>query len=117
MAVGFIILGIIVVLYILIGLKIVNQYERGVKFTLGKYQGIIKPGLRFVWPIFQKFNRIDVRTRTVDVPDQDAITKDNVSVKVNAVLYFRVDKAEKAVIDVEDFEYATAQLSQTTMRN
>ncbi|MFH1916244.1 MAG: slipin family protein [Nanoarchaeota archaeon] len=114
---GIIILGIIVVIYIIVGLKVVNQYERGVKFTLGKYQGIMTPGLRFVWPIFQKWVRVDIRTRTVDVPDQDAITKDNVSVKVNAVLYFRVEKSEKAIIDVEDFEYATAQLSQTTMRN
>ncbi|MCK5282559.1 MAG: slipin family protein [Nanoarchaeota archaeon] len=102
---------------ILSSIKIVYQYERGVKFTLGKYSGIMSPGLRLVIPIFQTWHKIDMRVNVVDVPDQDCITKDNVSVRVNAVLYFKVRKAESAVIQVEDYMYATSQLAQTTMRN
>ncbi|MFH1650202.1 MAG: slipin family protein [Candidatus Woesearchaeota archaeon] len=111
------ILGIVVLIYIVTGIKVVKQYERGVRFTLGKYTNMIGPGLQFLWPIFQTWQRIDIRIKTVDVPDQDAITKDNVSIKVNAVLYYKVSSAEKAVIEVEDYEYAVSQLAQTTMRN
>ena len=102
---------------ILSSIKIVYQYERGVKFTLGRYSGLMAPGLRLVIPVFQKWQKIDMRVSVVDVPDQDAITKDNVSVRVNAVLYFKVSGAEKAVIQVEDYIYAVSQLAQTTMRN
>jgi regulator of protease activity HflC (stomatin/prohibitin superfamily) len=102
---------------ILSSLKIVYQYEKGVKFTLGKYSGLMKPGLRLVIPIFQTWQKIDMRLSVIDVPDQDCITKDNVSVRVNAVLYFKVNTANKAVIQVEDYIYAVSQLSQTTMRN
>ena len=77
-----------VVVFILSGLKVVNEYERGVKFTLGKYVGIMKPGLNIVIPVIQSWNRVDMRVKAVDVPDQDAITKDNVSISVNAVLYY-----------------------------
>lgn len=108
---------IIVVGFLLLGLKVVNEYERGVKFTLGRFSGVIKPGLRLVIPIFQSWERVDIRTKTVDVPDQDAITRDNVSIKVNAVLYYKVSDAKSAIIQVEDFEYAVSQLSQTTMRD
>jgi regulator of protease activity HflC (stomatin/prohibitin superfamily) len=108
---------ILLVLIILSGLKIVKEYERGVKFTLGKYSGVIKPGLRIVIPIIQSWERVDMRVKAVDVPDQDCITKDNVSVRVNAVLYFKVGDANKAIIDVENYFYATSQLSQTTMRD
>jgi len=106
-----------IVFVLLISLKIVFAYQRGVLFTLGKYSGIIKPGLRLVIPVIQTWQRIDLRTRVIDVPDQDCITKDNVSVKVNAVLYFRVLHAEKAVIKVEQYMYAISQLAQTTMRD
>ncbi len=99
------------------GVKVVKQYENGVKFTLGKYTGIMQPGLRFVIPVFQKWDRVDLRIKAVDVPDQDCITKDNVSVRVNAVLYFKVLNSDKAVIEVENYFYATSQLSQTTMRD
>ena len=98
-------------------LKVVNQYERGVKFTLGRYSGIMQPGLRIIIPILQRWERIDMRLRVIDVPDQDCITGDNVSVQVNAVLYFKVIDANKAIIQVEHFEYAISQLAQTTMRD
>jgi regulator of protease activity HflC (stomatin/prohibitin superfamily) len=107
----------VIVFVILASIKVVYQYERGVKFTLGKYSGIMNPGLRLVIPIFQKWHRIDMRINVIDVPDQDCITKDNVTVRVNAVLYFKVRHAEHAVIQVEDYIYAVSQLAQTTMRN
>jgi regulator of protease activity HflC (stomatin/prohibitin superfamily) len=102
---------------ILASIKVVYAYERGVLFTLGKYRGIMGSGLRLVIPIIQSWQRIDLRTRVIDVPDQDCITKDNVSVNVNAVLYFKVNEAQKAVIQVEHFVYAISQLAQTTMRD
>jgi len=97
--------------------KIVNQYERGVRFTLGKFSGIMEPGLRIIIPILQSWRRIDMRIKAVDVPSQDCVTKDNVTIKVNAVLYFKVTDSEKAVIEVENFGFAVSQLAQTTMRN
>ncbi len=108
---------IALILILLSGLKVVKEYERGVKFTLGKYKGTMNPGLRLVIPIIQSWERVDLRVKAVDVPDQDCITKDNVSVKVNAVLYFKVAEADKAIIKVENYFYATSQLSQTTMRD
>ncbi len=113
----FILPVIAIVLLILSGLKIVKEYERGVRFTLGKYTGIMKPGLRIIFPFIQSWERVDLRVKAVDVPDQDCISKDNVSVRVNAVLYFRVDDANKAILQVENFFYAVSQLSQTTMRD
>ncbi len=109
-------LGLFVV-FIAAGIKVINEYERGVRFTLGKYSGIIMPGLRFVIPIFQTWQKVDIRTKAIDVPDQDAITKDNVSIKVNAVLYYKVSEAERAIIQVEHYGYAVSQLAQTTMRD
>jgi len=107
----------VLIFYILAGLKIVKEYERGVKFTLGKYSGMMNPGLRLVLPIFQAWERVDIRVKAIDVPDQDAITKDNVSIKVNAVLYYKVSDSKKAIIEVEKFNYAVSQLAQTTMRD
>ena len=107
----------IIVLFILSGLKVVKEYQRGVRFTLGKFTGMMNPGLRFVMPMIQSWERVDIRIRVIDVPDQDAITKDNVSLKVNAVLYFSVADAKKAIIEVERFAYAVSQLAQTTMRD
>ena len=109
-------LGIILV-FIASGIKIVQEYERGVRFTLGRFSGVIGPGLRFVIPILQTWQKVDIRIKVIDVPDQDAITKDNVSIKVNAVLYFRVLDPEKAIIQVEHYGYAVSQLAQTTMRD
>lgn len=108
---------VIVVLFFLSGLKVINEYERGVKFALGKFVGIMKPGWRLVIPIFQSYVRVDMRTKAVDVPDQDCMTRDNISVNVNAVIYYKVTNAEKSIIEVENFMYATSQLAQTTMRN
>lgn len=104
-------------LVVLSSLKIVNEYERGVRFTLGRYTGMMKPGLRIIIPIIQTWRRVDMRVMVVDVPDQDAITRDNVSIKVNAVLYYHVKSAEKAILEVEDYHYAVSQLAQTTMRD
>jgi len=112
----YIILGVILAI-ILVSIRQVNQYERGVKFTIGKYTGIMDPGWRIVIPVFQSYKKVDMRIKAVDVPDQNAITKDNVSVAVNAVIYYRVSSAEKAILEVEDFFYAISQYAQTTMRN
>jgi len=106
-----------IILLVILGLKIVKEYERGVKFTLGKFSGMMQPGLRIVIPIIQSWNRVDIRVKAVDVPDQDAITRDNVSIKVNAVLYYKVSDSKKAIIEVEHFQYAVSQLAQTTMRD
>lgn len=111
-----VILGIIVIIN-LASLKQINEYERGVKFTAGRFSKIMQPGWRVVLPIFQSYKKVDIRTKVDDVPEQEAITKDNVSVKINAVIYYKVFDASLAVLEVEDFYYATAQLAQTTMRN
>ena len=98
-------------------LRQVNQYQRGVMFTMGRYTGMKEPGWRIVVPVFQSMTRVDVRVKAVDVPDQKAITKDNISVSVNAVIYYNVSDASKAILAVEDYFYAMSQLAQTTMRN
>jgi regulator of protease activity HflC (stomatin/prohibitin superfamily) len=108
---------IILFIVILFFLRVVMAYERGVMFTLGKYTGMKNPGLRIRIPIVQRMVLIDTRTRVIDVPDQDCITKDNVSVNVNAVLYYKVLEADKSVIKVEHYMYAVSQLAQTTMRD
>jgi regulator of protease activity HflC (stomatin/prohibitin superfamily) len=108
---------IIVAVIILISIKQINQYERGVRFAFGKFSGIMQPGWRLVLPIIQSYKKIDIRTKAVDVPDQNAITRDNVSVRVNAVIYYFVNDASKAMLEVEDFQYAISQYAQTTMRN
>ncbi len=111
--------SIIIVLLVLVATSVrqINQYERGVKFTFGKFSSIMEPGWRIVWPIIQSYQKVDIRTKAVDVPDQNAITRDNVTVKVNAVIYYKVSDAEKAIIEVESFQYAISQYAQTTMRN
>lgn len=106
-------IGIVVVLSI----RQVNQYQRGVKFMLGKYIKTVEPGWRLIIPIFQSMVKIDMRTKAVDVPLQEAITKDNISAKINAVIYYKVVDAAKAVLEVENFWNAVSQLAQTTMRN
>lgn len=105
----------IVILVILI--RQVNQYERGVKLTLGKFSGVVNPGWRIVIPIFQSMKKVDIRVKAVDVPDQEAITRDNVSCRINAVIYYKVADAGKAILEVENFWNAISQLAQTTMRN
>lgn len=108
---------VIVLVIILVSIRQVNQYQRGVKFMLGKYTKTIEPGWRLVLPIFQSMTKVDIRTKAVDVPFQEAITKDNVSAKVNAVIYYKVSDAARAILEVENFWYAVSQLAQTTMRN
>ena len=112
-------LYILAFIFILIfsSIRQINQYERGVKFTFGKFSTVMEPGWRIVWPIIQSYQKVDIRIKAVDVPDQNAITRDNVSVRVNAVIYYKISEAEKAVIEVEDFKYAISQYAQTTMRN
>jgi regulator of protease activity HflC (stomatin/prohibitin superfamily) len=108
---------IVVTFLIVAGLRVVNQYERGVILTLGKYTSTATPGLKYVIPLVQNMKKVDLRVKAIDVPSQEAMTKDNVSVKVNAVLYFKVKSADKAILEVEHYMYAVSQLSQTTMRN
>jgi regulator of protease activity HflC (stomatin/prohibitin superfamily) len=107
----------ILAVILLVSLKQVNQYQRGVMFTTGRFTSIKNPGWRIVLPVFQKMIKVDIRTKAVDVPDQQAITRDNIPVKVNAVIYYKVADAAKAIIEVENFYYAVSQLAQTTMRN
>lgn len=109
---AFIILGIL-----FSAIKILREYERGVVFLLGRFWKVKGPGLIIVIPVIQQMVRVDLRTIVMDVPSQDVISKDNVSVKVNAVLYFRVVDPEKAIIQVENFYMATSQLAQTTLRS
>ena len=106
-----------IIFIVLISIRQVNQYERGIKFRLGKFVKIMNPGLNIVLPIIESYRKVDIRTKVIDVPEQEAITKDNVSIKINAVLYFHVFDASKAILEVEDFIYAAEQLAQTTMRN
>ncbi len=107
---------------VLLGLAIllirqVDQYERGVMLTMGRYTGTVEPGWRIVIPIFQRLMKVDMRVAVIDVPDQDAITRDNISVNVNAVVYYKVKDARAAIIEIENFQYAISQLAQTTMRD
>lgn len=107
----------IVAIILLFSIRQVNQYQRGVKFRLGRFVGVKHPGWRLVIPVFESMRNVDIRVKAVDVPNQEAITKDNISTQINAVIYYKVKDAEKAVIEVEDFRFAVSQLAQTTMRN
>jgi regulator of protease activity HflC (stomatin/prohibitin superfamily) len=101
---------------VLISLKQINEYERGVVYTMGKFTGVITPGWKVIIPIFQSVVKVDMRTKAVDVPKQETITKDNVSCKMNAVIYYKVADAAKTINEVEEVYYAVSQLAQTTMR-
>jgi regulator of protease activity HflC (stomatin/prohibitin superfamily) len=109
--------GLIVLILIVSGVKIVREYERAVVFRLGRLMPSRGPGIIYVIPLVEQFVRLDLRTLTLDVPSQDVITRDNVSVKVNAVLYFRVVDANRAVLEVQNYLYATSQIAQTTLRS
>lgn len=108
---------VLVVIVILSGIKVINQYERGVVLTLGRFTGIRQPGLRVVIPVFQKLIRVDVRSTPIDVPKQEIITKDNVTVGVDAVVYLRVIEASKAVLETTNYVYATSQFAQAALRD
>lgn len=110
------IIAVLVVLFIFF-VRQVNEYERGVTFFLGKYHKTKNPGWRIIVPVFQSMRKVDMRVKAVDVPDQEAITKDNISVTINAVIYYKVRSAEKAILEVENYFWAVSQMAQTTMRN
>jgi regulator of protease activity HflC (stomatin/prohibitin superfamily) len=117
LAIGLVFLIIVLFFLLTSAVKILMEYERGVIFRLGRYSRTGGPGLTLIIPFIEQLRRVDLRLVTMDVPPQDVITRDNVSVKVNAVVYFRVLKPEDAVINVEDYLYASSQLSQTTLRS
>lgn len=116
---GFFLIIALALVVIIIGasIRILLEYERGVVFRLGRFSGVKGPGLKFIIPIIDQLKKINMRTVAMDVPPQDIITRDNVSVKVNAVLYFRVVQPEKALIEVDNYLYATSQLAQTSLRS
>ncbi|GHU08724.1 membrane protein [Alphaproteobacteria bacterium] len=107
----------VVVVFVVCGIKIINQYERGVILTLGKYSTTKQPGLRLIVPIFQRMIKVDVRTTPIDVPKQEVISKDNVTVGVDAIVYFRVIDAAKAVLETTNYVYATSQFAQAALRD
>lgn len=113
----FLLLLAVLVVVAVVLLREVKQYERGVVLTMGRFTSLQKPGWRIIIPIFQKMEKVDLRVKAVDVPDQKVITRDNVSASINAVIYYKVSDAAKAVLEVEDFRFAVSQLAQTTMRN
>jgi len=112
-----IVLVVLVVMFLASAIRVLNEYERGVIFRLGRVLDVKGPGLIILIPVIDRMMKVDMRTITMDVPPQDVITRDNVSIKVNAVVYFRVMDANRAVIQVENYLYATSQLSQTTLRS
>ncbi|HBE88884.1 MAG TPA: hypothetical protein DDW67_07050 [Elusimicrobia bacterium] len=114
---GYLPLIIILAVVLISSIKVLNEYERGVMLTFGRFTGVKGPGLVIVIPMVQEMFRISTRVVVLDVPPQDVITRDNISVKVNAVVYFRVVNPQAAVLNVENFMYATSQLSQTTLRS
>jgi regulator of protease activity HflC (stomatin/prohibitin superfamily) len=116
MVVGWVI-GTVVVLVLLLGIRIVNQYERAVKFRLGRYVRTLQPGLRWVIPIIERVEKVDVRVVAVDIPSQEVITKDNVPMKVNGVVFYKVVNSEKAILEVEKYNFAISQLAQSALRD
>jgi regulator of protease activity HflC (stomatin/prohibitin superfamily) len=113
----FLTLIIVILGILLISVRQINEYQRGVTYTFGKYTKTKMAGWRLVIPVFQQMVKVDIRTKAVDVPDQEAITKDNISIRINAVIYYKIIDAAKSINEVENFYYAISQLAQTTMRN
>ena len=107
----------IILVIVLVSIRQINEYERGILFRLGKYAKTLNPGWHIVLPIIHSYKKVDIRTKAVDVPEQEAITRDNVSIKINAVLYYKIFDASKSILAVQNFNYAVSQLAQTTMRN
>lgn len=108
---------IILVFFLLSGIKLLYQYERAVIFTLGKYAGIKDPGLRWIFPIIQKMRKVDMRIKTAEIPRQEVITKDNITLLANAVVYFKVIKPEDVIIKIEDYVFAVQQYTQAALRD
>jgi regulator of protease activity HflC (stomatin/prohibitin superfamily) len=111
------IIAIIVIALILASIKVLNQWEMGIVLTLGKYSRTAKPGLNLIVPLIQQLIKVDLRISTIDIPKQEVITKDNVPVQVNAVVYFRVEKPEDAIMKIQDYGYAVSQYAQTALRD
>jgi regulator of protease activity HflC (stomatin/prohibitin superfamily) len=107
----------VVIIFILLGLRVVKQYQRAVKFRLGKYSGTLQPGLRWIIPFVDRIVKVDIRVITTDIPAQEVITKDNVPMKVNGVVFFKVINSEKAILEVEEYKYAISQLAQSALRD
>ena len=112
-----ILLIVALLVFVLSGIKVINQYQRGVVLTLGRFTGIREPGLRIVVPVFQQVMRVDVRSTPIDVPKQEIITKDNVTAGVDAIVYFRVIDAPRAVLETTNYVYATSQFAQAALRD
>ncbi|PWB38768.1 MAG: hypothetical protein C3F02_01605 [Parcubacteria group bacterium] len=108
---------VIIIFFIIIGLRVINQYERGVVLTLGKYTSTKQPGLNWIFILFQKMIKVDMRITTTDIPQQEVITKDNVPVGINAVVYFQVQSAEKAILNIQDYTLAVSQYAQAALRD
>jgi len=108
---------IFVIFILLISIRQIDEYERGILFTFGKFSKVLSPGWKIVLPVIQSYRKVDIRTKAVDVPEQETITKDNVSIRINAVIYYKIFDAGKAICEVQDYYYAVSQLAQTTMRN
>jgi len=108
---------VVIAIYLLTGLRVIYQYERGVKFTFGSFRTVYSPGLRYVFPAFQSLKKVDLRVNTLDIARQEVITKDNVSCQINAVIFYKVVEADKAVIEISNYAYAINQLAQSSLRN
>ena len=106
-----------VIFILLISIRQIDENERGILFTFGKFSKVLSPGWKIVFPVIQSYRKVDIRTKAVDVPEQETITKDNVSIRINAVIYYKIFDAGKAICEVQDYYYAVSQLAQTTMRN
>jgi regulator of protease activity HflC (stomatin/prohibitin superfamily) len=114
--VSYFLIGFMILLFFS-GIRIINQYERSVKFRLGKFAGVLQPGFRWIIPIIEKTQKVDVRVITVDIPSQEVMTQDNVPIKVNGVVFFRVLDPSKAILEVEHYQFAISQLSQSSLRD
>ena len=112
-----VVLLVIILIIVFASIRQINQYERGILFRFGKFAKILTPGWHVILPVIHSYKKVDVRTKAVDVPEQEAITRDNVSIKINAVLYYNIFDASKSILAVQNFNYAVSQLAQTTMRN
>ena len=107
----------IAIIIVIVSIRQIDEFERGILFRFGKFAKSLKPGWHIILPIIHSYKKVDIRTKAVDVPEQEAITKDNVSIKINAVLYYKIFDASKSILAVQNFNYAVSQLAQTTMRN
>ena len=114
--VSYFLIGFVILLFFS-GIRIINQYERAVKFRLGKFVGVLQPGFRWVIPFIDRTQKVDVRVITVDIPSQEVMTQDNVPIKVNGVVFFRVLDPSKAILEVEHYQFAISQLSQSSLRD